>query len=134
MTSGRYVVIFFFFKQKTAYEMRISDWSSDVCSSDLQLRAFFANEYRGGVGVGRHHRGHDRRVDDAQAVYALHAQRGVDHRSGLAAHAAGARYMEYGTAPLAFEIGPVPAPLQGLARPVSRAGADPPPNTEESHE
>src|SRR3546814_5543894 len=28
---------FFFFKQKTAYEMRISDWSSDVCSSDLDL-------------------------------------------------------------------------------------------------
>src|SRR3546814_9548145 len=28
---------FFFFKQKTAYEMRISDWSSDVCSSDLLL-------------------------------------------------------------------------------------------------
>src|SRR3546814_20759548 len=30
---------FFFFKQKTAYEMRISDWSSDVCSSDLLLQA-----------------------------------------------------------------------------------------------
>src|SRR3546814_5548907 len=29
------VSCFFFFKQKTAYEMRISDWSSDVCSSDL---------------------------------------------------------------------------------------------------
>src|SRR3546814_4411339 len=29
--------MFFFFKQKTAYEMRISDWSSDVCSSDLLL-------------------------------------------------------------------------------------------------
>src|SRR3546814_7510421 len=29
----------FFFKQKTAYEMRISDWNSDVCSSDLSLRA-----------------------------------------------------------------------------------------------
>src|SRR3546814_2664413 len=29
------IFIFFFFKQKTAYEMRISDWSSDVCSSDL---------------------------------------------------------------------------------------------------
>src|SRR3546814_2839792 len=28
-------VLFFFFKQKTAYELRISDWSSDVCSSDL---------------------------------------------------------------------------------------------------
>src|SRR3546814_19137325 len=32
---GRWCVGFFFFKQKTAYEMRISDWSSDVCSSDL---------------------------------------------------------------------------------------------------
>src|SRR3546814_2539691 len=31
----RLVGVFFFFKQKTAYEMRISDWSSDVCSSDL---------------------------------------------------------------------------------------------------
>src|SRR3546814_5362436 len=30
---------FFFFKQKTAYEMRISDWSSDVCSSDLMVSA-----------------------------------------------------------------------------------------------
>src|SRR3546814_18455894 len=30
------VFVFFFFKQKTAYEMRISDWSSDVCSSDLE--------------------------------------------------------------------------------------------------
>src|SRR3546814_12673213 len=30
------VILFFFFKQKTAYEMRISDWSSDVCSSDLR--------------------------------------------------------------------------------------------------
>src|SRR3546814_2328621 len=33
--SLMFFVIFFFFKQKTAYEMRISDWSSDVCSSDL---------------------------------------------------------------------------------------------------
>src|SRR3546814_10337263 len=32
------VCMFFFFKQKTAYEMRISDWSSDVCSSDLNYR------------------------------------------------------------------------------------------------
>src|SRR3546814_5601667 len=31
-------LFFFFFKQKTAYEMRISDWSSDVCSSDLLRR------------------------------------------------------------------------------------------------
>src|SRR3546814_4994401 len=34
-TSSLFMVVFFFFKQKTAYEMRISDWSSDVCSSDL---------------------------------------------------------------------------------------------------
>src|SRR3546814_4404951 len=37
MLSITAVLIFFFFKQKTAYEMRISDWSSDVCSSDLQI-------------------------------------------------------------------------------------------------
>src|SRR3546814_9506358 len=33
------LVIVFFFKQKTAYELRISDWSSDVCSSDLLVDA-----------------------------------------------------------------------------------------------
>src|SRR3546814_7418998 len=37
------VLFFFFFKQKTAYEMRISDWSSDVCSSDLHTRGFSQN-------------------------------------------------------------------------------------------
>src|SRR3546814_10377997 len=36
------LLLFFFFKQKTAYEMRISDWSSDVCSSDLGVLAFKA--------------------------------------------------------------------------------------------
>src|SRR3546814_11091797 len=34
----------FFFKQKTAYEMRISDWSSDVCSSDLKAAPGFVNQ------------------------------------------------------------------------------------------
>src|SRR3546814_4291925 len=34
------VCVFFFFKQKTAYDMRISDWSSDVCSSDLEAEDF----------------------------------------------------------------------------------------------
>src|SRR3546814_20053787 len=38
---------FFFFKQKTAYEMRISDWSSDVCSSDLEGLAPAENQERG---------------------------------------------------------------------------------------
>src|SRR3546814_1576664 len=36
--------IFFFYKQKTAYEMRISDWSSDVCSSDLRTPGALAFE------------------------------------------------------------------------------------------
>src|SRR3546814_8965631 len=36
-------LLFFFFKQKTAYEMRISDWSSDVCSSDLGFHKFCEN-------------------------------------------------------------------------------------------
>src|SRR3546814_975084 len=54
------VDLFFFFKQKTAYEMRISDWSSDVCSSDLEHRA-------------RVERGGDHEEDDQ-------AQDHVDHR------------------------------------------------------
>src|SRR3546814_10023546 len=37
MMCGCVVLVIFFFKQKTAYEMRISDWSSDVCSSDLEI-------------------------------------------------------------------------------------------------
>src|SRR3546814_5256202 len=42
-----FLLMFFFFKQKTAYEMRISDWSSDVCSSDLVLH----DSRRGGLAV-----------------------------------------------------------------------------------
>src|SRR3546814_10093432 len=38
------IVFFFFFKQKTAYEMRISDWSSDVCSSDLIDRSMLGDD------------------------------------------------------------------------------------------
>src|SRR3546814_5777799 len=54
------VCLLFFFKQKTAYEMRISDWSSDVCSSDLHPPGA---EPAGGRGAGgkparRRHPGH----------------------------------------------------------------------------
>src|SRR3546814_4219679 len=42
--------VYFFFKQKTAYEMRISDWSSDVCSSDLCFTAEDALSVDGGTG------------------------------------------------------------------------------------
>src|SRR3546814_5902936 len=44
---------FFFFKQKTAYEMRISDWSSDVCSSDLLIQHTVPVEREGCI-VGVH--------------------------------------------------------------------------------
>src|SRR3546814_7566060 len=75
--------LFFFYKQKTAYDMRISDWSSDVCSADL-----------GGPGVGhaRRQRGHLRivqraedRIGGGQALqgYALrhHARVAEDRRA-----------------------------------------------------
>src|SRR3546814_18714142 len=43
------ILLYFFFKQKTAYESRISDWSSDVCSSDLAED----RRQRGSAGLGR---------------------------------------------------------------------------------
>src|SRR3546814_2608009 len=52
------VFVVFFFKQKTAYEMRISDWSSDVCSSDLGLHLpLEAGEQDQAAGLGRHRPG-----------------------------------------------------------------------------
>src|SRR3546814_2861047 len=47
-----FCLFFFFFKQKTAYEMRISDWSSDVCSSDLPVYVVKAQIHAGGRGKG----------------------------------------------------------------------------------
>src|SRR3546814_5521764 len=59
---------FFFFKQKTAYEMRISDWSSDVCSSDLHRRGW-AGEPIAPLGLALHaETGGRDRVDAAGAV------------------------------------------------------------------
>src|SRR3546814_18074774 len=49
--GGVDILFFFFFKQKTAYEMRISDWSSDVCSSDLN-RSLLAEDALAGLKVG----------------------------------------------------------------------------------
>src|SRR3546814_4426034 len=56
---GSLCCVFFFFKQKTAYELRISDWSSDVCSSDLELV-----EHDEAAGGNRQVAGH-REGDDA---------------------------------------------------------------------
>src|SRR3546814_2015648 len=67
------MLLFFLFKQKTAYEMRISDWSSDVCSSDLEALADHfhrvgavvlggeadrAPRGLGRTGIGGHHQDH----------------------------------------------------------------------------
>src|SRR3546814_7520715 len=46
------MLVVFFFKQKTAYEMRISDWSSDVCSSDLE---FCSRDDNYNMDIGGHH-------------------------------------------------------------------------------
>src|SRR3546814_1257239 len=74
-----FFVIFFFFKQKTAYEMRISDWSSDVCSSDLRSECAgveVAGDHgvrerkvtvRADIGVARV--GVERRKDEVAAVF-----------------------------------------------------------------
>src|SRR3546814_6086171 len=45
------LVYIFCFKQKTAYEMRISDWSSDVCSSDLELNVRYSEAFRLNMGI-----------------------------------------------------------------------------------
>src|SRR3546814_4295599 len=61
-------VFIFFFKQKTAYEMRISDWSSDVCSSDLADRRHHPRPVPAGGGERRApgaRRWRDRRLPDA---------------------------------------------------------------------
>src|SRR3546814_1576298 len=44
-------IFVFFFKQKTAYEMRISDWSSDVCSSDLGVKHFIFSSTAATYGI-----------------------------------------------------------------------------------
>src|SRR3546814_2179340 len=50
-----FLFCFFFFKQKTAYEMRISDWSSDVCSSDLgQVKKLEASGIETMAALARH--------------------------------------------------------------------------------
>src|SRR3546814_6685748 len=76
---------FFFFKQKTAYEMRISDWSSDVCSSDLLRDAHAALDgERFGAEIAE---------DDADlaAVIRIDGPGAVQHRDAVAQRQPGAR-------------------------------------------
>src|SRR3546814_4276940 len=67
---------YFFFKQKTAYEMRISDWSSDVCSSDLGKRT---DQHAG--ASGRH--AAERSGEARRHRIRPHHRGGADHHAGL---------------------------------------------------
>src|SRR3546814_5503204 len=79
-----FVFLVFFFKQKTAYEMRISDWSSDVCSSDLADEPFRSPladqgqpEHDGAAGQ----RGGTEYLAHARGLAGTHVLRG-DRRAG----------------------------------------------------
>src|SRR3546814_11053627 len=64
------MVCVFFFKQKTAYELRISDWSSDVCSSDLLAADLGERVVHPGIVVERHCAAIGREVVGAQPILA----------------------------------------------------------------
>src|SRR3546814_1725376 len=90
------IYLFFFFKQKTAYEMRISDWSSDVCSSDLGRRRG-ARQPRARLcarGSGDRYAGADR---DAAFPDLARRSRGA---AGAARRRRARRARRYGRAPL----------------------------------
>src|SRR3546814_2793267 len=79
-------MFFFFFKQKTAYEMRISDWSSDVCSSDLYLArrdaGWMGQVYRFlGLTVGCIV--HGLSEDERRAAYAADVTYGTNNEFGF---------------------------------------------------
>src|SRR3546814_4672946 len=100
--------MFFFFKQKTAYEMRISDWSSDVCSSDLlaaRRDAAFVRREREHLAVARDH----------LAV-------GVDHRGGVVDRVAVAFVQRTGDQPDAAVAGGAAQDLLGVAGQALRVG------------
>src|SRR3546814_5599281 len=85
-------VLFFFFKQKTAYEMRISDWSSDVCSSDLLDHQFQFSE-------GKPHGGGDLCIADRVTAAQM---RSVDREGQVSRHR---RHQRITDRAINFEIG-----------------------------
>src|SRR3546814_7957219 len=104
------VVSFFFFKQKTAYEMRISDWSSDVCSSDLAVGAAEHGAERlpdRGKREPRRERDHaERRIAFAQPIpLARHRRpRAFEQFLGMGKRHAGEQHGEFLTAVSGDEV------------------------------
>src|SRR3546814_12346945 len=80
---------FFFFKQKTAYEMRISDWSSDVCSSDLAIDDQFLGPLRN-VGVEIVHQHPQRRFGEPALCVQVGAGRRLDDAAVVESRVEGA--------------------------------------------
>src|SRR3546814_17589729 len=96
--------LFFFFKQKTAYEMRISDWSSDVCSSDLNQHAALWDTLGAWAERARDVDGWHRQVIAAGVTgpeAALPYQRGI--MAHIEATTAGARHLAGAAEPPAAE-------------------------------
>src|SRR3546814_14592258 len=120
--------IVFFFKQKTAYEMRISDWSSDVCSSDLIDADFLS--HRLDRRAARRHRladddgdhVHDRAVGQFEKVQEnRHKPEAVAIAAGDARFLGGEVEQRQDGAALRVEIGLTPARLDALAHLVVRS-------------
>src|SRR3546814_3054212 len=78
---------FFFFKQKTAYELRISDWSSDVCSSDLLVigPGDRGGDAEGAIGIGPGDETRKARIDVLGQIIIAPLHRGDGGKALLAA-------------------------------------------------
>src|SRR3546814_13475973 len=88
MVSSVRIIFFFFFKQKTAYEMRISDWSSDVCSSDLLEHVAHAagtdtHKHLDEVGAGDGEERHVGLAGDGAGEQRLAGARRADQQTAL---------------------------------------------------
>src|SRR3546814_2906117 len=68
-----YRYVFFFFKQKTAYEMRISDWSSDVCSSDLNIK--WTKKNQDNIEKPKNKKEKTRKISSSNIIYTVKAEK-----------------------------------------------------------
>src|SRR3546814_12365840 len=97
----------FFFKQKTAYEVRISDWSSDVCSSDLPTRSKAGSDSWDLtsllIGVNNQYRG--RGVDEYRDEFAALLERAIGHAGGRAGRVLVLSIPDWGVPPFAARAG-----------------------------
>src|SRR3546814_10168920 len=117
MVSSRCIIVFFF-KQKTAYEMRISDWSSDVCSADLIHQRPAARAMDGKERADRGGQGSEPHVAInhtlARPVEVGHRFQGRLPRGGISVEPAAGGHRDHG----------LPAPRSGLRSEKRRGGKE----------